>query len=59
MVRLRVESFHVQSFKGDSPRLSQLRTDHLPPVSKFNYVLTYTRFMGFHKVSIFDSHRVG
>jgi hypothetical protein len=55
----RVDCFLVRSSEGGSPRLSQLRTDHLVPVSKFDYVLTHTRFMGSHKLSTFDGRRVG
>jgi hypothetical protein len=53
MGRSRVESFHVQSSECGSPRLSQLRTDLLAPVSKFDYVLAHSRFMGSHKLSSF------
>jgi hypothetical protein len=48
------ESFHVWSFEGGSPRLSRLRTDHLAPMSKFDYVLTHMRFMVSCKLSSFD-----
>jgi hypothetical protein len=51
MERMRVDYFHVQSSEGTSPCLSQLRTDRLAPVSKFDYVLTHTRFMGSYKLS--------
>jgi hypothetical protein len=37
----------------------RLRTDRLPPVSKFDYVLMHTGFMGSHKFSSFGGHRVG
>jgi hypothetical protein len=45
--------------RGGSPYPSQLRIDHLAPVSKFDYVLAHTGFMGSHKLSSFDGHRVG
>jgi hypothetical protein len=54
MERVRVVCFQIQSFEGGSPHLSQLRTDHLAPVSKFDYVLTHMRFMGPRKLSIFN-----
>jgi hypothetical protein len=42
-----------------SPRPCQLRTDRLALVSKFDYVLTHTGFMGSHKLSSFDGRWVG
>jgi hypothetical protein len=54
MRRVRVVYFYIQSSEGGSPHLSQLRIDRLAPVSKFNYVLTHTRFMISHKLSNFD-----
>jgi hypothetical protein len=36
-----------------SPRLRELRTDRLAPVSKFDYVLVHTGFMGSRKLSSF------
>jgi hypothetical protein len=48
--------FHVQNYKSGSPRLSQLRTNHLAPVSKFDYILVHTGFMGSHKLSSFIGH---
>jgi hypothetical protein len=51
--------FSCLELRGGSPHLCQLRTDHLTPVSKFDYVLAHTRFMGSRKVSNFISHRVG
>jgi hypothetical protein len=50
--------FHVRCSEGGSPRLSQLRTDHLTPVSKFDYVLAHMGFMGSCKLSSFDYHQV-
>jgi hypothetical protein len=47
---------NVRRSKGGSPRLSQIRTDRLAPVSKFNYVLTHTRFMGSRKCGSFVGH---
>jgi hypothetical protein len=44
---------HVQSSEGGSPCLCQLRTDRLASVSKFDYVLAHTGFMGSHKLSSF------
>jgi hypothetical protein len=58
MRRMRVVCFHVRSSEGGSPCLCGLRTDHLAPVNKIDYVLGHTRFMGSHKLSRFDSHRV-
>jgi hypothetical protein len=58
MGMLRVVCFHVQSSKGGSPRLSRLWTDRLAPVSKFNYILTHTGFMGFHKLCSFEGCQV-
>jgi hypothetical protein len=40
-------------------RLCQLRTDHLSPVSKFDYVLAHIRFMGSSKLSSFEGHWIG
>jgi hypothetical protein len=57
--RLRMVCFHIQSFKGGSPRLCRLRTDCLTPVKKIDYVLAHTGFMGSHKLSTFDGHWVG
>jgi hypothetical protein len=54
MRRLGVESFHVQSSESGCPCLSQLRTDLLALVSKFDFVLVHTRFMGSCKLSSFD-----
>jgi hypothetical protein len=48
--------FHVQSSEGGSPRLSQLMTDRLASVSKFDYILAHMRFMGFYKLSSFVDH---
>jgi hypothetical protein len=45
---------HVQSFEGGSPHLSQLRTDRLTSVNKFDYVLTHTGFIGSCKHSSFN-----
>jgi hypothetical protein len=44
--------------RAGSPRRCRLRTDRLAPLSKFNYVLKHTTFMGFCKLSSFDGHRV-
>jgi hypothetical protein len=54
--RLRVVCFHIWSFEGGSRRLCQLRTDHLAPVNKIDYVLAHTVFMGSPKLSSFDGH---
>jgi hypothetical protein len=51
--------FDIQSSGGGSPYLCRLRTDRLAPVSKFNYVLTHTRYMESCKLSSFDGRRVG
>jgi hypothetical protein len=53
-----VESFHVQNSEGGSPCLSQLRTDHMASMSKFNYVVTHIGFMGSPKLSSFNGHQV-
>jgi hypothetical protein len=53
------ELFSCSELRGGSPRLSRLRTDHLAPVSKSNYVLVHMGFMESHKLSTFDDHRVG
>jgi hypothetical protein len=59
MGRVSVVCSHVQSSEGGSPRLCRLRTDRLALVNKIDYVLVHTRFMGSHKLSSFDGHRVG
>jgi hypothetical protein len=59
MRNLRVQSFHFQSSKGGSPHVSRLRINRLSLVSKFNYVLTHTRFIGSRKHSSFEGSRVG
>jgi hypothetical protein len=45
--------------RGGSPRPCRLRTDRLALMSKFDCVLTHTRYMGSRKLSSFDGHRVG
>jgi hypothetical protein len=46
--------------RGGSPHLCQLRTTSVGPCgTSIDYVLMHTRFMGYHKLSSFDSHRVG
>jgi hypothetical protein len=45
--------------RGGSPRSCWLRTDRLAPVSKFDYVLAHTGFMGFHKLRSFNGRQVG
>jgi hypothetical protein len=47
---------HVQSSEGGSPHLCQLRTGHLAPVSKFDYVMAHMGFMGSYKLSSFMGH---
>jgi hypothetical protein len=59
MGRVRVIYFYVWSSEVGSPRLYQLRTDRLTPGNKIDYVLAHTGFMGSHKLSSFDGHRVG
>jgi hypothetical protein len=39
--------------RAGSPRLCRLRTDHLAPMSKFDYVLVHAGFMGSRKPSSF------
>jgi hypothetical protein len=56
MGRVRVICFNIQCSEGGSPCLCQLRTDHLAPVNKFDYVQTHTRFIGFRKLSSFDGN---
>jgi hypothetical protein len=46
---------HIQSSEGGSPCLCRLRTDRLASVSKFNYVMMHTRFMGSRTLSSFLS----
>jgi hypothetical protein len=46
MGRVRVIYFHIQSSEGGSPRLCRLRTDHLAPVNKIDYVLKHTGLWG-------------
>jgi hypothetical protein len=43
---LRVVYFHVRSSECGSPRLCQLRTNHLAPMSKIDYVLAQTGLWG-------------
>jgi hypothetical protein len=50
---------HILSSKGGSPHLCRLRTDHLAPVSKFDYVLAHMEFMGSRKLSSFNGCWVG
>jgi hypothetical protein len=45
--------------RSGSPYLCRLRTGRPASVSKFDYVLMHTRFMGSRKLSSFDGHRVG
>jgi hypothetical protein len=45
--------FSCSELLGDSPHLCWLRTDRLTSVSKFDYVLTHTGFMGSCKLSTF------
>jgi hypothetical protein len=45
--------------RGGSHRPCRLRIDRLTSVSKFDYILTHTGFMGSRKLSSFDGHRVG
>jgi hypothetical protein len=45
--------------RASSPCLCRLRIDRLAPVSTFDYVLMHTGFMGSHKLSSFNGHRVG
>jgi hypothetical protein len=51
--------FSCSELRGGSPQLCQLRTDRVAPVSKFDYVLAHTRFIGSHKLSSFVGCRVG
>jgi hypothetical protein len=44
--------------RGGRPHPCWLRTDCLAPVSKFDFVLVHTGFMGSHKLSSFDGRRV-
>jgi hypothetical protein len=45
--------------RGGSLHPCWLRTDHLAQVSKFDYVLLHTGFMGSRKLSSFDGCQVG
>jgi hypothetical protein len=46
MGSLRVVYFLVQTSKGGSPHLCQLRTDRLAPGNKIDYVLAHTGLWG-------------
>jgi hypothetical protein len=59
MGRVRVADFHIWSFEGGSPRLSQSMIDQLALMSKLDYVLAHIGFMVSHKLSSFDDHWVG
>jgi hypothetical protein len=48
--------FSFLELRVGSPHLCQLRTDHLAPVSKFDYVLAHTGIMESHKLSSFVDH---
>jgi hypothetical protein len=56
MGRVRVADFHIWSFEGGSPRLSQSMIDQLALMSKLDYVLAHIGFMVSHKLSSFDDH---
>jgi hypothetical protein len=56
MGRVRVAGFHIWSFEGGSPRLSQSMIDQLALMSKLDYVLAHMGFMVSHKLSSFDDH---
>jgi hypothetical protein len=56
MEMLRLECFHIRSSEGSSPHLCRLKTDHLAPVNKIDYLLAHTGFLGSHKLSSFDNH---
>jgi hypothetical protein len=58
-VRRESGMFSCSELERGSPRPCQLRIDRLAPVSKLDYALTHTRFMGSRKLSSFDDHRVG
>jgi hypothetical protein len=47
---LRVVWIINSELQGGSPHLIRLRTDHLAPVSKFDFVLAHIGFMGPHKL---------
>jgi hypothetical protein len=53
---VKVESGRMSDseLQGGSPHLCQLRTHHLAPVNKIDYVLAHTGFMGSRKLSSFD-----
>jgi hypothetical protein len=46
MGRVRVVCFHIRSSKGGIPHMCRLRADRLAPVSKVDYVMMHTGFMG-------------
>jgi hypothetical protein len=51
--------FSYSELQGGSPCLCRLRTASVgPPVTSIDYVLMHTGYMGPHKHSSFDSHRV-
>jgi hypothetical protein len=56
MARVRVVCFYIQSSEGGSPHLCQLRTDHLGPVSKIDYILAHMEYMRSRKLSSFNDH---
>jgi hypothetical protein len=45
--------------QGGIPCPCRLWTDRLTPVSKIDYILMHMEFMGSHKLSSFNGHRVG
>jgi hypothetical protein len=59
MGTVRVICFHVRSSEGGSPHLCHLRTMSAEPWgTSIDYVLVHMGFMGSHKFSSFDGHRV-
>jgi hypothetical protein len=48
--------FSCLELRGGSPHLCQLRTGHLAPVSKFDYILTHTGYLESRKLSSFVGH---
>jgi hypothetical protein len=60
MGSVRVVCFHVQSSEGGSSCLCRLRTMSVGPLgTSIDYILAHMGFMGTHKLSSFDGHRVG
>jgi hypothetical protein len=59
MGRMRVDYFYVWSSESGSPHLCQLKVASIGPYgTSIDYVLAHIIFMGSHKLSSFEGHRV-